>query len=121
MHEALQSIDGRLVPVVEVCIEHALKTFMERRLQDAKPVIVRMVLRGHEIKHWYYKSEQWIDQPYSIHAMGLQPYVGPASGAPAEFYGPGTFFVEDNLIQFVASVPNEVVREFMKQSGMPHG
>ena len=119
MPETLQSIDGRLEPVIEICMEHALKTLIERRSQDTKPVIVRMVLRGDLIDHWYYMSEQWIDQPYFIPHINLQPYVGPAREAPVEFYGIGTYLVEDRTNQLIAGIPNEHIRFLMRVIGIP--
>jgi hypothetical protein len=86
--------DGSLGPIEEACILRAEKTFKIRSKIDTNPVIVQMVLRGKPIDHWYYRSDQWIDQPYFALGNGLQPYIGPANRAQRFMYGEGKFIVD---------------------------
>jgi hypothetical protein len=71
-------VNGSLDIVTEPCIAHAEKVFRRRAGLDTNPQIVQMVGLTGPINHWYYKSEEWIDQPFPILAHLIQPYVGPA-------------------------------------------
>jgi hypothetical protein len=86
--------DGTLGPIEEVCILRAEKIFKIRSKLDTNPHIVQMVSREKPIEHWYYRSDQWIDQPYF--ALGImKPYIGPANRAPRFMYGEGKFIITD--------------------------
>ncbi len=87
--------DGSLGPMREACILRAERTFKLRWKTDTNPVIAQMILRGEQIPHWYYRSDQWIDQPYFAISNGMQPYVGPADKAPKFMYGAGTFVIDE--------------------------
>src|ERR1035437_9921666 len=78
--------NGTLGPIEESCISRAERTFRLRSKTDTNPVIVQMTRGGNPIDHWYYRSDEWIDQPFF--ALGkFQPYVGPANRAQRFMYG----------------------------------
>ena len=96
--QTLQLIRGEFVPFQEICLSHAENTFRVRlAIGDTNPQIVQMKLRGQLIPHWYYRSKQWVDQPYFIPLIFLQPYVGPAGQANPGQYGEGTFEVDEEI------------------------
>jgi hypothetical protein len=103
MNYEAQQLDrsGNLGPLIETCITHARKTFLTRFSQDTDPTIVQMILYGTEISHWYYRSKEWIDQPYFIPQQILPPYCGPADIADPNLYGEGTFIVDDMSTRFI--------------------
>ena len=90
-----QREDGTLGPLEEPCIFRAEKTFKSRSKQDTNPAIVQMVLLGELISHWYYRSDQWIDQPYFSINLGMEPYIGPVDQAPKIFYDKDKFIVNE--------------------------
>ena len=94
-----QKEDGTLGPLEEACIFRAEKTFKLRSKQDTNPAIVKMVLLGELINHWYYRSDHWIDQPYFAVNLGLEPYVGPTNKAPKFFYGEGKFIIDQEVAE----------------------
>lgn len=77
---------GQMGPLTEVCINRAHKTYLARASEDTNPQIVKMVLRGKPVDHWYYRSDEWIDQPYFALPILLQAYVGPANRAMRALY-----------------------------------
>ena len=88
-------LQGRMGPILEACILRAERTFLNRAPADTNPAIVRMVLRGVLIDHWYYRSCEWIEQPYFAAGILLQPYVGSAKLArPKSLYGAGTYITD---------------------------
>jgi hypothetical protein len=97
-----QIIDGKIGPVKEICVDHALATFLERRERDTNPKIVKMLVNGKPISHWYYRSEEWIDQPYYMGRFLVQPYVGPANGLGALVLYQEDMFVEDESMMEIA-------------------
>lgn len=100
IQETLQLVDGKLVPFREICLVHAEETFKARvNLGDTDPMIVQMIHLGELIPHWYYRSVQWIDQPYFFPFSFLQPYVGPTNLAISSLYGPDTYIIshEDTI------------------------
>lgn len=96
----LQLIDGEFVPAQEICLVHAEVTFKERQKNgDTNPLIVQMIHLGQLIDHWYYRSDQWVDQPYFKPSEFLQPFVGPADQANPGQYGDGSFEVDDEMTE----------------------
>ena len=87
--------DGKLGPVKEACITAAQRVFFTRMKTDTHPVLVQMIHLGELVPHWYYRSDEWIDQPYYSPAMFLQPYRGPANLANPGLYGPGKFIIDE--------------------------
>lgn len=88
-------------PIIEACVERAERTFLSRGGQDTNPTIVQMILRGkNPIDHWYYRSNEWVDQPYLAMGIALQPYVGPSDKAPRILYGEGTFMKDDEMTEW---------------------
>jgi len=86
---------GNLGSISESCIERAEKTYLTRSAMDTNSLIVQMKLRGEKLlDHWYYRSDQWVDQPYFAASILLQPYVGPASRAMKVLYGDGTYVID---------------------------
>lgn len=91
--------DGKLGPITEPCIIRAERTFFARAVTDTNPTIVQMKLRGSLLDHWYYRSKEWIDQPYFAAAIFLQPYVGPTTRAMRTLYGEETFIVDEQATE----------------------
>ena len=76
------------------CITKAQDTFRQRWKTDTNPQIVQMIHLGKPIDHYYYRSNEWIDQPFADPRKFLQPYRGPAEYANPGLYGEGKF-IED--------------------------
>lgn len=89
--------EGNLGPVQDICIAAAQRVFLERHEKDTNPAIVQMILRGELVDHWYYRSDEHIDQPYFLKAYFLQPYRGPTTLAHPTIYGPGTYIIDELL------------------------
>lgn len=106
--EALQLIDGELKTIEESCVTHAVKTFSSRKEQDTNQQIVQMILCGEPIPHWYYRSDQWIDQPYFISPL-VQPYVGPTDGMVPPAYWEGRYNVEENFTEVLSQGADEFI------------
>ncbi len=87
---------GKLGPLRDVCIVVAERTFIARFGQDTEPTIAQMIVRGEPVPHWYYRSKEWVDQPYFIPRELIQPYRGPAKSAYPWLYGEGTFRVDES-------------------------
>jgi len=90
-----QFVNGKLQGVIENCVTHACNTYKERKDKDTNPMVVEMVLQGKPIDHFYYRSDQWVDQPYYNPSGLMQPYVGPADQAPPLLYGKGTYLIDE--------------------------
>lgn len=104
-----QIVNGELVsPPPEICLVAAERVFRERRKKgDTDPKIVQMKSHGELIDHWYYRSKQWIEQPYLKLSEFIQPYIGPADKAPLSFYGDGSYEVDETITQaFRKKYPN---------------
>ena len=97
-----QIVDGELVsPPTEASLVAAGRVFQERQKKgDTNPQIVQMKLRGKLIDLWYYRSDQWIEQPYFGKDIFLQPYIGPAEEAMSFLYGDGTYVVDKEMTEF---------------------
>ena len=102
MENAKQVVNGRLSDIESICVTHAIKTFKERRGADTNPQVVQMVHNGDVLDHWYYRSEEWIDQPYFIRDRLIQPYTGPAELAMPLLYGEGTYVPDEALMKFIS-------------------
>ena len=89
-----QMIDGKLCEITESCAKHAALTFDARRSQDTNQMIVQMIVRGNKIPHWYYRSNEWVEQPYSLKEEFVDSFVGPA---PAK---------DDQLAEIMYSIQN---------------
>lgn len=98
-----QLINGELKAPDELCLGVARRTFAERSETDTNPVIVQMVLQGRPIPHWYYRSDEWVDQPYYKPSEFVQPYVGPVNEAMAFLYGEGTYVVDEEMTSLCRS------------------
>ncbi len=72
----------------------------DRWKTDTNPCIVQMILYRELVPHWYYRSDQWVAQPYFIPQYFLQPYVGPSENAPANMYGKGTYVIDKDATNF---------------------
>jgi len=102
MSERVLQLDpeGNLGPLHDICVVIAQRNYLARKTIDTNPVLVQMILRGEElIDHWYYRSEEYIDQPFYHPSLFLQPYRGPAYLAIPILYGPGTYLVDQELIE----------------------
>ena len=74
------------------------RSIMERQENgDTNPLIVQMIHMGRLIDHWYYRSDQWVDQPYFKPSEFLQPHVGPADQAIPGLYGDETFQIDEEM------------------------
>ena len=102
MDNALQVVNGRLSEIENLCLTHAIRTFKERREADTNPQIVQMVHDGDVLGHWYYRSDEWIDQPYFIKSRLIQLYTGPAELAMPLLYGEGTYVPDEGLMKFIS-------------------
>ncbi len=103
MPNAKQVIDGKLSDVEEICVVHAARTFRARKSMDTNPQIVRMREGGGQpFAHWYYKSNEWIDQPYVILDRFIEPYTGPVDRANPLLYGEGTFIPDIEITNFLS-------------------
>ena len=99
--DTLQLVGGRFVQCIDICVQHAKKTYLQRRGKDTHPMIVQMIHLGKPIPHWYYRSDQWIDQPYYKPSEFLQPYVGPIEFANPGSYGKGTYVPDKEITDFI--------------------
>jgi len=66
-------------------------------------MIVQMIHHDEPVNHHYYRSDQWIDQPYKKSPNYAPPYVGPADKAEPSHYGEGAYIVEKELTDIVSS------------------
>lgn len=92
--------NGKLGPIKDICETAAQRTMKDRWGKDTHPSIVQMVIDNKRIPHWYYRSDQWISQPYDISSYHLLPYIGSVEKAPAEMYGVGTYAIDDRATNF---------------------
>ena len=72
-----QIVDSKLCEITESCIKHAVLTFDARRSHDTNQMIVQMIVRGNKIQHWYYRSNEWVEQPYALREQFVDPFIGP--------------------------------------------
>ncbi len=93
--------EGNLGRAKDICVVAAERTFKERWGKDTNPMIVQMIIFGALQDHWYYRSDQWVDQPYSLPAMFTQPYRGDPQFAYPWLYGEGTFQRDDELTELM--------------------
>ena len=94
-----QLVNGELIePPPEGCIACAERVFKQRQKDgDTNPQIVQMKSGGYSISHWYYRSDQWIEQPYLKISAFIQPYVGPSNQAQKSLYGEGSFVIDKEM------------------------
>ena len=59
------------------------------------PHIVQMVVDGEPIEHFYYRSEKWIEQPFTLQSEGIKPFSGPTDGPIHKQYQEGTYRVDE--------------------------
>ena len=95
----MQLRDGALTPGAENCVMHASMTWKERAASDTNPLIVQAFIGGVEKPYYYYRSDEWVDQPL-FHEQDpcFTPYVGPAESAPVEVYGVDKFKKADSIM-----------------------
>ena len=96
--KAGQIVDGELRDIQDICLSYALRIYNERSEIDTNPKIVRMIFRGNPINHWYYRSDQWIDQPYFFGSVFIQPCIGPPEQACPVLYGEGTYETDEEIM-----------------------
>lgn len=89
--------EGRLVPWNEICVVAAERIFRERWELDTEQIIAQMIFKGKPIDHWYYRSKEWVEQPYFIPSKVIQPYRGPVEYAHVWLYGEGTYLVNEKV------------------------
>jgi hypothetical protein len=98
--EGKQLIDGKLVPVENNCLYIALQTYKQRHETDKNPVIVQMVIDDFVIiPHWYYRSDDWIEQQFLYPWDSIFPYVGPVSLADKRCYN--SFKIYEELMSIL--------------------
>jgi len=116
-----QVVDGILVcPPQEICLVHALKTFAARNRIDTQAQIVQMIVRNIARTHWYYKSAEWIEQPYLIKDLLVAPFTGPVQECHLYMlYGQGTYRPSEAATRLAQSQDSEVIIEEL-QSGENH-
>jgi len=104
MPQIQQLVGDELVDFIESCINHAYRTYAKRADQDTNPVIARMLVDGKPVDHWYYRSDEWIDQPYDLTMVfGFPAYVGPADNRQIQYiYNKRTFVVETEHTKDIA-------------------
>ncbi|MGV8162723.1 MAG: hypothetical protein ACP5N2_05335 [Candidatus Nanoarchaeia archaeon] len=84
-----QIINGTLVFPQNNCLYVALQAYKSRHLKDTNPLIVKMILTTDifkEIDHWYYRSDQWIEQPFLIPKDNIPYHIGPIDSADKRCY-----------------------------------
>lgn len=99
-------VEGELVPAGgKSCIKCAEQAFEERlKKGDTNPQIVQMILMGKPTKHFYYRSDQWIEQPLYKPSAFIPCYVGPADQANPCFYGEGTYQIHESLTRRICKI-----------------
>jgi hypothetical protein len=103
--------DGKLGPITDICEVAAENYMRERWGMDTHPCIVQMRLRGELVPHWYYRSDQWVAQPYFLPQHFLQPYVGPSEGALPSLYGRGTYIIDSEATEIhIQRIKSEEIR-----------
>ena len=101
--QSFQVVDGQPKSIHEICLAHAIRTFLQREQTDTNPLIVRMVINGEPIDHWYYRADDYVDQPYFIASKWIQPLIGnPVEGFPLH-YGEGTYEVDRDSMRLAQS------------------
>ena len=86
-----------LGPIRDICVVAAQRTYLRRKDTDTNPLIVQMKVHGALISHWYYRSNEWVDQPYFMPRDFVQPYRGPANSAYPWLYGNDTYEIDEQL------------------------
>jgi len=99
--------NGELGKVVELCLPHAMKTFEERKSRDTNPRIVQMKAQGEPITPWYYRSDQWIDQPFMLFPLFIKPYIGKTLQAPPNLYGEGNYLEDPELMNDIRTLTED--------------
>lgn len=88
-----QMVEGKFEEIEESCVKHAYITF-QRRTQDKNRKIVQMVSRGTAMSHYYFRSDQWIEQPYAFPDQHIDAYCGPPIG---DIRADALYSIEDYL------------------------
>lgn len=78
----------------------AATTMQERWGIDHNPCIAQMLRHGGVLTFYYYRSDEWINQPIDLSDMGISAYTGPLEKAPVALYGPGTYIVDEGITHF---------------------
>lgn len=95
-----QLTGGRIDPGFrESCIEVAEGVFAKRAGKDSNPMIARVVRGGERIGHWYYRSDEWIYQPFFAMSL-VMPYEGPARLAKIAQYGEGRYERDEEATEY---------------------
>jgi|GEM_PF-2296674 len=82
------------------CCEDAIAVYEERKGIDRKGVIVQPT-HPHLDFYVYYRSENWIHSEFNTPDQ-FPRYTGPASGAPVEYYGPGKYKTDREIMGWIA-------------------
>ena len=69
-----------------------------------------MILHGKLVPHWYYRSNEWIDQPYFNPSVFLQPYIGPPEKALSILYGRNTFRVDEEATYLALQIAEGIIQ-----------
>ena len=89
--DSRELIGDNLEKVEHNCVFVALKSYKERHEKDKSPLIAQMGIKVPEgvkfIPHYYYRSDNWIEQRFLLPGDNLNAYVGPAKEADPIFYG----------------------------------
>jgi hypothetical protein len=94
--------EGHLEPWKgEACITTAMRIYSKRKDIDTNSRIVRMVIDGKLVDHWYFRSDQWIEQPFYSPKKCLLPYRGAAADADPSLYGEGTYQTDEKMNQVI--------------------
>jgi len=100
------SKEGTLFPFKDSCIKVATETFLARST-DQNRRIVQMILYGNLIPHWYYRSDQWIYQPFLNISKGIIHYVGDPKNADSNLYGEGTYQLDEYNTSYLLKQRNQ--------------
>lgn len=86
--------------MLENCVDIAIETYIARKDIDTNPLICHMFYQNctETFPHWYYRSDQYINQPEDFSFFGITPFVGHPSKAPEEVYGKNKFQVDQKTI-----------------------
>jgi hypothetical protein len=91
--------EGNLGPVKDICLVVAERVFRQRWGKDTNPCIVQMILDGRPQQHWYYRSDQWLDQPFEFMSLFIQAYRGEVLMAYPWLYGEDTYSIDQEETQ----------------------
>lgn len=74
--DAFEFREHQYVVTERSCVYVAKQAYFRRARLDTSAQIVEVLSSGHPQNHWYYRSDQWIEQPFLLLSIFMQPYVG---------------------------------------------